>query len=1674
MSEIKHTFQAGKMNKDLDERLVPQGEYRDALNIEVRTSDGGDAGTAQTSYGTIERLASTELELTNSWAPYSTTMVGSVADEKADKAYFFLASPPVWTKEELFTNADITELKIFKDLIIQYDTVTKSTKPVVVDIFEVHNTHSNLGSPAGNVAGFTSLTLTAGVTNTLRPGMAVQAYNTGGTSLMSVSTDTFLAGDPIIRKVVGNIIYFDRVVATALTTALYWKFIAPKTLNFSRNTVTEKKSITGINIIDNFLFWTDNFSEPKKINIDRCIAGTPSFSLHSNLMITSPESALDTLVNINTIDIGNHGDLKEEHITVIRRAPRVAPKLLMSSSKRSGDITGSCTQVFADGNGPLLASTLVSNVSISGGVFQVGDVLILENADTLGELSVIRCVVEVADTALGLYQLKIESIPTTLVNTQEVWTIELEQPKPIFELKLGRFGYRYKYQDGEFSSFAPWSELAFLPGEFDYVPKKGYNLGMVNNLRDLKITDFVVEDSLRPDDVISVDILYKDTSSPNVYVVKTIERGKDPEWDESAATGSSGILEITSDMIHKALPSSQLLRAWDNVPRKAVAQEVTGNRVLYGNYLQNYNVPNPVAVIQRRVTKAHGDNLLPEASVKSIRKYKLGIVFGDKQGRETPVISAGAVTKDGHITTSDVNVEKKYAHETNKLSAQQDWNSPIEGWMDYYKYYIKETTNEYYNLAMDRWYDSEDGNIWLSFQSADRNKLDEDTYIILKNRHGSQDPVLDEARYKILAIENEAPDYIKTTAKILGSLNISEISSISTTNVIEFPGTAWDAAFSDIKFKGIGWARIKGVASGQVMYSAWARISRLNDSAHEVTLVDPIGESADMTSTLGTSGVEYRLEIKDAVVENRPEFDGKYFVKIYKDGVLTSNVLGESGDSITYITKDTFKHAYIQTAGTNPAVNGPFSGNSWTSGYGFNSGNVFNNFAKCGHDTESKDFWAGHGSNGFSSPWYLDRTRDRTNNSANTWKPGLHQNTGITNYSGMSFSIRRENFGSGNTLLFRTKMSTPGTLFRFATDPNNRVYEVKSGSGGEIKSYTYTRLTGLGACITPQDWGSSHKRTFTVKFAWIEDSGIGLDINDFDPRGALAHDGTTTASIHIVEPMFNSSESIIVDQGNAIWETEPKEDVGLDLYYEATNSLPMRLTEANNESFAPVGSVIEIVRDGLVVSNIVATYLVVKTMVRDVVSLRESTSTGTYTFNVLVGDTIRFIHADGAITESTVVDYMTTYDTEDNDYEISASQTPYLRLDNELYKYKTQLPWYNCYSFGNGLESDRIRDDYNAPTIDNGVKVSTTLDDYGQERRSSGLIYSGIYNSTSGTNNLNEFNMAESITKDLNPTYGSIQALKSRDTNVVAFCEDKVLKILANKDALFNADGSSNVTASSNVLGDASGFAGDYGISKNPESLALDNFRMYFSDKQRGVIIRLSQDGLTPVSAAGMTTWFRDNLKETHEIVGTYDEIKGEYNATLRYVPAVYDRHSVLEPKTPDTTVSFSEKTKGWTSFKSFTPQTGLSINGEYLTAKDGGLWSHYDKTTPANLIYGVHYDSTIDVLFNDNPGSVKSFGSMNYEGTQAKVSVNTGDGEYYNLVEKKGWHVTSFTTDLQEGLVPEFINKEGKWFNHIFGETTTLKNLDTSEFSVQGIGTVTSVVPPEQTEFTITIQNGE
>jgi hypothetical protein len=51
MAEFKRNFTAGRMNKDLDERLLPFGEYREALNVQVSTSEESDIGSVQNILG---------------------------------------------------------------------------------------------------------------------------------------------------------------------------------------------------------------------------------------------------------------------------------------------------------------------------------------------------------------------------------------------------------------------------------------------------------------------------------------------------------------------------------------------------------------------------------------------------------------------------------------------------------------------------------------------------------------------------------------------------------------------------------------------------------------------------------------------------------------------------------------------------------------------------------------------------------------------------------------------------------------------------------------------------------------------------------------------------------------------------------------------------------------------------------------------------------------------------------------------------------------------------------------------------------------------------------------------------------------------------------------------------------------------------------------------------------------------------------------------------------------------------------------------------------------------------------------------------------------------------------------------------------------------------------------
>jgi len=2099
MAEIKHTFTAGKMNKDFDERLVPNGEYRDAMNIQVRTTDGqvgdsgenvglGDAGTVQNIMGTASMGSSIQ--------PGSNDLmytVASISYEKNDVAYFFFAcSTDVPT-----SSSDITSQTIYYDNIVEQH-INGATTPVVVDRFAVTSTYANAGSPtftddvSFNITGADSL---------YRVGMVVTALDADDNNLIPGAIISSISGDTIT-------LFSQAEPATwTFTNCVALKFEIPEEDRLLKFNKTIR--ITGINIIDDLLFWTDNHSEPKKINITRCKAGTDNFNTHTRLMVEDPLALPGAdLVTVSDLEFAINSDLKEEHITVLRKAPRMAPTLHMDSRSDSSISVAEVTTADLSGvvNGDVIIITDGNlNNPLAPTLFRSGDIIkFTDNGTADGDVpGIIKATfISYIDTNNEEVAVTTESIKIQIISKNEQvfdfsleWSMSVELTKPLFELKFVRFGYRYRYEDGEYSSFSPWSELAFLPAPYDYEVKKGYNLGMINTVRELVIKDFVPWIDNRPHDVIAVDVLYKTTDSPNVYTVKTIEREKDAEWELYTYDGVNintllltGQLNITSEMIHQVLPSNQMLRAWDNVPRYAKAQEMSANRLIYGNYVQGYNLTHSPSLIQSISSENTATLAAPKKSIKSIRNYKFGLVIGDEYGRETPVISTGYSISDGaggfDTLTGDIIVEKQLAKYANRFTLKQDWVKPGEmisdeepdlTWMDYVKYYVKETTNEYYNLVLDRWYNAEDGNIWLSFPSADRNKLDEETYIILKNGHGNQTPVEESARYKIIAIENEAPDFIKITTKNMGlvKLNSDSVSSqgiafdpetdspnfLTAETSIEIEPSGWNNFLGhydnlgDLKFRVVGRIQVgdPAVILGERRSDKWTIVTHWSqDSAGgedggsiggKINWGDQIGSSANMLTSFTDSGIDppfagdltYFLEFKQEVTKNKPEFDGRFFALIEKDVIIQENIMKQSMAVTEKEVTDTFLVSYIDTvekhpspfegefSGTNPYVFGdyqqvtvdgiiyPDSGaNQYVNGgftfgddgvgnfinefgltetpEGFTKAGLLNAFGLGVHfvpsvaknnplnqtgdviynrSSATKGFWDSWVE--YNNIWiddgvlyenrpqadlmyvFLDGARARKY-SPPTSTPNVDgyefHSVNDTNIDGgrASFAYKptaldqggadagtlgRMCFGyqdrtanpvgasvfGGNgdnpsnlmAIAFKNAMGIPGNHFQFKDDTTNNgmphVYRIinqnasgeavlgiqstqnginhgrtQGGGGGNIDVNTNSEYfndqngywgdfnnpvgddTGYGVgfhgSLRDLPWTEVHSNTddqdlyididdafgnpqnrllsgaggFIVDNAIVNARNSNQSMNDvvapngvggaqipnmasnnglsignppaigsgsgegflqfgisaygafsndnntvssakragiriefrrldpdtgeltnqgiapevFDPRALTRHDGNGFFVMEMVEFISTGEGDEDISTDGAVWETEPKEDIGLDLYYEATQAIPMVVSQSNWSTFAPFNckiivkaeddngnlsivdlsdTSVDVISEGedgiLGTSDDITTpgaatkedfhmANIIFTNTGAAVNIKHFDIVGGFYANnedIVVDNFITFVHNDGLETTTKVLGFV------DVDGNPSSTATGYYAIDTNAWKYPVKLSWFNCYSFGNAVESDRIRDDYNASMIDNGVKVSTTVSGYKEETKKSGMIYSGIYNSTSGVNDFNEFNMAEKITKDLNPSYGSIQALKTRDRDVVVFTEDKVLRVLSNKDAVFNADGKPQLIATNRVLGEAMPFAGEYGISKNPESLATDQYRMYFTDKQRGAVLRLSGDGLTPISNVGMKSWFRQNLKTAPSILGTFDKVNGEYNVTLGYnihIPTDFTQFTQAEQTNIlNRTISFNEASKGWVSFKSFIPQSGESVGGKYITTQASDIHQHYveildanREDTNRNKFYGAETaaDSTLTVLFNDTPGIIKSFQTMNYEGTQSRVNqfwngtdpsgLNPGivytDGEYYNLVGKHGWYVESFETDQfnqitnpgQSAHVPEFINKENKWFNKITGvlqpENEIPGNIDSSEFTVQGIGIPTSSNVPPQTDFTLTVQN--
>ena len=142
------------------------------------------------------------------------------------------------------------------------------------------------------------------------------------------------------------------------------------------------------------------------------------------------------------------------------------------------------------------------------------------------------------------------------------------------------FAYRYKYKDGEYSATSQFSDPAFLPSDFSLERRSYMNAGMENAANSV-----VVEFNVGGSNVVGVDVLFKEMDSSVIWVAKKLDKvtqGYQPNSTQSITFSNGDIYTILSE--------GEILRLYDNVPRLAKAQTIMGNRLMYGNYLEGYDL----------------------------------------------------------------------------------------------------------------------------------------------------------------------------------------------------------------------------------------------------------------------------------------------------------------------------------------------------------------------------------------------------------------------------------------------------------------------------------------------------------------------------------------------------------------------------------------------------------------------------------------------------------------------------------------------------------------------------------------------------------------------------------------------------------------------------------------------------------------------------------------------------------------------------------------------------------------------------------------------------------------------------------------------------------------------------------------------------------------------------
>lgn len=347
------------------------------------------------------------------------------------------------------------------------------------------------------------------------------------------------------------------------------------------------------------------------------------------------------------------------------------------------------------------------------------------------------------------------------------------------------------------------------------------------------------------------------------------------------------------------------------------------------------------------------------------------------------------------------------------------------------------------------------------------------------------------------------------------------------------------------------------------------------------------------------------------------------------------------------------------------------------------------------------------------------------------------------------------------------------------------------------------------------------------------------------------------------------------------------------------------------------------------------------------------------------------------------------------------------------------INFYNGYSWGNGTESYKIRDEFNANALNFNFRgTAYEINGYKAKYRND-ITWSGKYNETLGINQLGNFNATEINWKEVPLQCGIAERLISSDNNLTIYCENKVALAMYEKSILYDMNGVETVSLSDQVLGAVSVSSFEGGVGKNPESVIKTKDYHIFIDPIRKNIVLNSNGNMKVLNNYESRFYYESKklLNDYKSFLATYDDAHDEYVVG-------FDHQFSL---------GFSINNLGFAYYYKNAYEYLHSMNGKFFTAYNGRLYQNEVTNDYNNLVGQGKFASKVTLVCNPQMDSDKVFKAMYLQSNYA-----------WDIEARTNLTSTKFSKNV-------FDKRESFFYTNIYGDNATNKG-------IVGIGNVVEI----------------